>query len=97
MFVVLGVVDEGETGGAAATKFSLEAEHGDALVVGLEFLSELAADSVLRHVCHLGVHKLNRLITRKGGKIGVSYGKWIFVLRGLRANLRIVFWQGEGS
>ena len=67
MFVVLGVVDEGEARAAAATELGLETEHGDAFIVGLEFLGKFAADSILGDVCHLGVHELNRLIGHKGG------------------------------
>ena len=68
MFVVLGVVDEGEARAATATELGLETEHGDAFIVGLEFLGKFAADSFLGDVCHLGVHELNRLIGHKDGE-----------------------------
>ena len=45
-----GIVNEGETGGLAATKLCLEAENVDLLLGGLVQLSELAAEIFLGNV-----------------------------------------------
>lgn len=48
--VIVGVVDEGETGGLSATEVGAETEDGDSGLVGLVKLSELGAEIVLGDV-----------------------------------------------
>lgn len=48
---VVGVVDQGETGGLSSSEVGAETEDGDGSLVGLVELSKLSAEVVLADVC----------------------------------------------
>ena len=55
---LVGVVDEGEASGLAATELGAETEDGDLVLVGLVELGELLAELILGDVGTVGVEDI---------------------------------------